>query len=161
IRRVFLQTNFIEGSASAMSVTYSAVLPVRDEIVGFVAGLLAAERLRRGTGAKTRSLSVHDQAVLVLRWFLDGTRLKQLARDNASASLPFGARDVVQARRHGASHYLQSTSLALNCDCETIRGAVDTFAGRGKPATHGSIIQSGDLAGARRQRDAASQAARV
>jgi hypothetical protein len=27
-------------------------------------------------------LSCHDQAVLVLRWFLDGTRMRQLAGDN-------------------------------------------------------------------------------
>lgn len=48
-----------------MSVTYSAMLPVRNETVDldFLAGLLAAERLRRGT----RALPVHDQAVLVLR----------------------------------------------------------------------------------------------
>jgi len=65
-----------------MSVTYTAVLPVRDETVDFLAGLLAAERLRRGTRSATRSLSAHDQAVLVLRWFLDGTRMRQLVRDN-------------------------------------------------------------------------------
>jgi len=58
------------------------VLPVRDETVDFLADLLAAERARRGTRGQTRSLSVHDQAVLVLRWFLDGTRMSQLARDN-------------------------------------------------------------------------------
>jgi hypothetical protein len=66
-----------------MSVTYAAVLPVRDETVDFLAGLLAAERLRPGTRADTRALSVRDQAVLVLRWFLDGTRMSQLSRDNA------------------------------------------------------------------------------
>jgi DDE superfamily endonuclease len=65
-----------------MSVTYTAVLPVREETVDFLAGLLAAERVRRGTRGDTRSLSVHDQAVLVLRWFLDGMRMRQLARDN-------------------------------------------------------------------------------
>jgi DDE superfamily endonuclease len=66
-----------------MSVTYAAVLPVRAETVEFLAGLLAAERARRGTRADTRALSCHDHAVLVLRWFLDGTRMSQLARDNA------------------------------------------------------------------------------
>jgi DDE superfamily endonuclease len=65
-----------------MSVTYTAVLPVREETADFLAGLLAAERVRRGTRGDTRSLSVHDQAVLVLRWFLDGMRMRQLARDN-------------------------------------------------------------------------------
>jgi hypothetical protein len=66
-----------------MSVTYTATLPVRDETVAFLTGLLDAERARRGTRASTRSLSCHDQAVLVLRWFLDNTRLAQLATDNA------------------------------------------------------------------------------
>jgi hypothetical protein len=49
--------------------------------VDFLAGLLAVERTRRGTRAKTRALSVREQAVLVLRWLLDGTRMRQLARD--------------------------------------------------------------------------------
>jgi len=40
-------------------------------------------RCARGTRQQTRSLSCHDQAVLVLRWFLDGTRVSPLARDNA------------------------------------------------------------------------------
>lgn len=66
-----------------MSVTYTATLPVRDETVAFLADLLTAERLRRGTRTGTRALTVHDQAVLVLRWFYDGTRVSQLARDNA------------------------------------------------------------------------------
>ncbi len=64
-----------------MSAKYTAVLPVRDETVDFLAELLMAERVR-GTQAETRALSCHDQAVLVLRWFLDGTRMKQLAMDN-------------------------------------------------------------------------------
>jgi hypothetical protein len=57
---VLLQINFIAGSASTMSVTYTAVLPVRDETVDFLSELLAGERLRRGTRASARSLSCHD-----------------------------------------------------------------------------------------------------
>jgi hypothetical protein len=83
MKAVLLQINFHKGSASTMSVTYTSVLPVRDDTVELLAGLLAAERLRRGTRAETRSLSCHDQAVLVLRWFLDGTWMSQLARGNA------------------------------------------------------------------------------
>lgn len=41
-----------------------------------------AERARRGTRAGTRKLGCVTQAVLILRWFLDGTRLRQLAADN-------------------------------------------------------------------------------
>jgi len=65
-----------------MSATCTAVLPVRQGTVDFLVGLLAAGRVRRGTRADTRVLSCHDQAVLVLRWFLSGTRMSQLARDN-------------------------------------------------------------------------------
>ena len=71
------------GSASAMSVTYTAILAMREETVSFLAGLLGHERRRRATRAQTRALTCLEQAVLVIRWFLDGTRLKQLAIDNA------------------------------------------------------------------------------
>jgi hypothetical protein len=66
-----------------MSVTYRATLTVREETVLFLSGLLHAERLRRGTRTGTRALTCFKQAVLVIRWFLDGTRLAQLAGDNA------------------------------------------------------------------------------
>lgn len=66
-----------------MSVTYTAVLPVRDETVAFLAERLDAERRDRGTRAGTRSLTCHAQSILILRWFLDGTRIAQLAIDNA------------------------------------------------------------------------------
>lgn len=65
-----------------MSVTYTAVLPVREHTVDVLTGLLTAERARRGTRSGTRALTCRDQAILVLRWFLDGTRMRQLARDN-------------------------------------------------------------------------------
>ena len=64
-------------------VTYTAVLPVDEDTVQFVSALLAADRRRRRTRPKRRALSCYRQAVLVLRWFLDGTRLAQLATDNA------------------------------------------------------------------------------
>src|SRR5213082_858188 len=61
-------------------VTYTAVLPAPDETVLFVSGLLAAERRRRGTRRGRRALGCYRQAVLILGWFLDGTRLAQLRR---------------------------------------------------------------------------------
>jgi hypothetical protein len=64
-------------------VTYTAVLPVAEETMLFVSGLLAAEQRRRRTRPKRRALGCFRQAVLVLRWFLDSTRLAQLATDNA------------------------------------------------------------------------------
>jgi DDE superfamily endonuclease len=65
------------------SVTYTAVLSVREETVLFVSALLHRERQQRGTRAGTRALTCFAQAILVIRWFLDGTRVKQLAGDNA------------------------------------------------------------------------------
>lgn len=69
-----------------MSVTYEAVLDMSEDSVQYLSGLLQAERLRRGTRKDTRALSTYQQAVLVLRWFLDDTRMSGLARDNAIAS---------------------------------------------------------------------------
>lgn len=66
-----------------MSVTYTATLTAREETVLYLAGLLHTERLRRGTRTATRCLGCFKQAILVLRWFLDNTRLVQLAGDNA------------------------------------------------------------------------------
>jgi hypothetical protein len=65
------------------SVTYTAVLDVRRETVIFLSSLLHAHRRAIGTRCGTRALGCFAQAVLVLRWFLDGTRLAQLATDNA------------------------------------------------------------------------------
>src|SRR4030088_3789515 len=69
-----------------MSVTYTAVLDTSEDSVLFLSSLLQAERLRRGTRRGTRVLGTYKQAVLVLRWFLDDTRMSGLARDNAIAS---------------------------------------------------------------------------
>ncbi|MEU7917001.1 HARBI1 family protein [Microbispora bryophytorum] len=64
------------------SVTYTAALDVRRETVLFLSGLLHAERRRRGTRQGRRALGCFAQAVLILRWFLDNTRIKQLAADH-------------------------------------------------------------------------------
>src|SRR3954469_4979617 len=69
-------------SRAAMSITYTATLPVRDETVLRVSALLHDERPRRGTRPGRRALSCYRQAVLVLRWLLDGTRMTQLSCDN-------------------------------------------------------------------------------
>jgi hypothetical protein len=82
MKMVLPEINFTRSPASIMSVTYTATLPVRQETVLYLSGLLQAERARRGTRGGTRALSCFKQAVLVLRWLLDGTRMKQLACDN-------------------------------------------------------------------------------
>lgn len=78
---VLLQINFIEV-LRLMSVTYTATLPARERTVVFLTSLLDDERRRRGTRAGRRALTTLGHAVLVLRWFLDATRVAQLATDN-------------------------------------------------------------------------------
>jgi hypothetical protein len=63
-------------------ITYRATLPIAPDVVAHLATLLAVERGRRGTRRGRRALSCGRQAVLVLRWFLDATRLAQLADDH-------------------------------------------------------------------------------
>ena len=63
-------------------VTYTAVLSIGEPVVTRLAGLLDAERRRRGTRRGRRALGSWRHAVLVLRWFLDATRIDQLAVDN-------------------------------------------------------------------------------
>jgi hypothetical protein len=64
------------------SITYTAVLDVSRATAEFLAKLLQEHRERLGTRKNTRALGPFKQAVLVLRWFVDGTRIAQLARDN-------------------------------------------------------------------------------
>jgi hypothetical protein len=100
-----------------MSVTYEAVLDVSEDSVLFLSALLDAERRRRGTRRGTRALGTYKQAVLVLRWFLDDTRMCQLARDNAiSGSTAYDYRDegiaVLAARRPGLHGALLAAKAA-------------------------------------------------
>jgi hypothetical protein len=156
---VLPQINFIWGSASTMSVTYTAALPVRDQTVDFLADLLAAERVRRGTRGQTRSLSCREQAILVLRWFLDGTRMSQLARDNAigkstgydylhegidalAAHAPSLHGALLAAKAAGYSHVSIDGTL-IETDRVTAPGptpGVDLW-WSGKHANHGGNIQ--------------------
>jgi hypothetical protein len=64
------------------SVTYSATLGIRRDTVLFLSALLREERHRRGTRRGRRAITRVAQAVLVLRWFLDNTRITQLAIDH-------------------------------------------------------------------------------
>lgn len=63
-------------------VTYTAVLDIREDTVYFLARLLMMRRTELGTRRGRRALGGYRQAVLVIRWFLDGTRLAQLAVDH-------------------------------------------------------------------------------
>ena len=105
-------------------VSYTAVLPVAEETVSFVSGLLAAERRRRGTRGRRRALGSYRQAVLVLRWFLDGTRLAQLAADH-------------RIGRSTAYRYLHEGIDALAAAAPGLRGAL--LAARAAGHTHVTV----------------------
>ena len=63
-------------------IPYRAMLDVPAELLRYLSRLLAAERRRRGTPARSRKLSCRDQALLALRWFRDRTRPERLAADH-------------------------------------------------------------------------------
>lgn len=142
-----------------MSVTYTAVLPVHDQTVDFLAGLLAAWRARLGTRAGTRSLSCRDHAILVLRWFCDATRVRQLAADNdiskttcydylhegidvLAAQAPSLHNALLAAKTAGYSHVIIDGTL-IETDRVAAPGptpGVDLW-WSGKHHTHGGNIQ--------------------
>jgi len=66
-----------------VTTTYSAILDIPRDTVAYLANLLLQRRQVLSTRTGRRALSVGKQALLILRWFLDNTRLSQLRRDNA------------------------------------------------------------------------------
>ena len=140
------------------SVTYSSVLDVRPSTMMFLARLLHQRREAIGTRTGRRSLSPWSQAVLVLRWFLDGTRIRQLAADNAIgvstcyrhlheavAVLAYCAPDIHEALMaavaHGATHINLDGTL-IHTDRLAARGPnrADLW-WSGKHKCHGGNIQ--------------------
>ncbi|WP_199044672.1 HARBI1 family protein [Glycomyces salinus] len=65
-----------------MSVAYTAFLPVDRAACEWFARRLIAHRRSIGTRKGTRRLTPWSQAVFVLRFLIDGTRIAQLAADN-------------------------------------------------------------------------------
>jgi hypothetical protein len=112
----------------ATSVAYTAYLTMREETVVFVASLLHRERVRRGTRTGTRKLACFAQAVLVIRWFLDGTRVAQLAGDN-------------QIGKSTAYDYLHEGIGALAAQAPGLQGALLAA----KAAGHPHVIIDGTL----------------
>src|SRR5215211_8274323 len=112
-------------------VTYSAVLPVSKETALFVSALLTAERRRRGTRSRRRALGCYRQAVLVLRWFCDGTRLAQLAADN-------------RIGRSTAYRYLHEGIKVLAAAAPGLRGALlaARAAGHSHLTVDGTLIRT-------------------
>jgi hypothetical protein len=114
-----------------MSVSYTATLPVRDETVAYLTGLLDTERRNRGTRTGTRKLTSHNQAVLILRWFLDGTRMNQLITDN-------------QISKSAAYDYLHEGIDVLAVQAPSLRSALlaAKAAGYSHVSIDGTIIET-------------------
>lgn len=101
------------GAPRVVRCHLTAVLDVRRATAEHVAKLLHEYRERLGTRKGTRALGVFKQGVLVLRWFVDGTRLAQLARDN-QISVPAAHRYLHEGLTVLADHAPDlSTSLEL------------------------------------------------
>jgi len=142
-----------------MSVTYVATLSVREETVLSLSSLLHVERQRRGTRRNRRALSCFKQAVLVIRWLLDGTRVKQLAVDNGigkstayeylyegiavlAAQAPQLESALLAAKMAGYSHINIDGTLIETDRCHTPgpTPGVDLW-WSGKHANHGGNVQ--------------------
>jgi hypothetical protein len=108
------KTGFAEDQVLARKlhvITYRATLPIATPVVAHLANLLAAERRRRGTRRGQRALSTRRQAVLVLRWFPDTTRLRQLATDHRVVVVD---RLPLPPRRHQRRHRRATHALAVD-----------------------------------------------
>lgn len=64
-------------------ISYSATLDVSRDLATALARLLSANRRARRTRKHTRALTCWSQAVLILRFFRDATRIAALSRDTA------------------------------------------------------------------------------
>ena len=80
---ILRQKDPTEGPYAPTSVISTAVLDVRRSTAEHLARLLRDHRAVIGNRRRRRALGCFRQAVLILRWLIDGTRLAQLASDNA------------------------------------------------------------------------------
>jgi hypothetical protein len=64
-------------------ITFTCVLEARRETVYLLSRLLHQRRCQLGTRAGARAPGPFKHAVTALRWFMDNTRVRQSAADNA------------------------------------------------------------------------------
>jgi hypothetical protein len=139
-------------------IVFSAALPVSRETVYFLARLLHQRRQEMGTRRGTRALGPFKQAVLVLRWFLDATRVAQLAVDNRislstaytrlhegidvlAALAPHAHEALAAARAAGVTHVnLDGTLIGTDRVARTGPNGADLW-WSGKHKRHGGNIQ--------------------
>ena len=101
-------------------IPYRAMLDVPAALLRYLSRLLAAERRHRGTPARSRKLSCRDQALLVLRWFRDRTRIEALGRDHGIS-------------RATAYRYVAEAVDVLSAQAPTLTEALDRAIAEGVP----------------------------
>jgi hypothetical protein len=111
------------------------MLDVPAELLRYLTRLLAAERRRRGTPARSRKLSCRDQAVLALRWFRDRTRIGRLAVDHGIS-------------RATACRYVDEAVDALSAQAPGLDEALERALAEGVPYVilDGKIFETDRLA---------------
>ncbi|WP_433469318.1 transposase family protein [Spirillospora sp. CA-128828] len=126
-------------------IPWRATLDVSRELAQYLAGLLQAERHRRGTPKASRALTCFWHAVLVLRWFRDRADPTTLALDHGGSRttayryideaievLAGQALDLHQALRQakdqGAAHLVLDGTLISSDRCSE-----QTISVRGRP----------------------------
>jgi hypothetical protein len=112
-----------------LSAAYTAFPPVDRAACDRLAHRLTAHRRAIGTRKGTRRLAPWSQAVLVLRFLIDGTRLAQLAADNHLPSTT-------------AYDHLWEGLEALAAAAPSLHDAIDTAraAGDGHIGLEGTLI---------------------
>jgi len=144
-------------------IAYRATLDVPRELVQFVAGLLLAERHRRGTPRGSRALTCFRQAVLGLRWFRDRTTADALARDHGvsratayryvdeviavlAGQAPGLAEALERAREEGLAHVILDGTVIICDRCKqpalSVKGEVIDLWYSGKAHAHGGNVQA-------------------
>jgi len=112
-------------------VTYTGVLPIGEHTVARLARLLADDQRQRRTRKGRRALNPWRHAVLVLRWFLDATRVAQLTVDNGIG-------------RSTAYRYLHEGIDALAATAPSLHGALlaAKTAGHTHVALDGTLVRT-------------------
>ena len=112
-------------------VTYTGVLPIGEHTAARLARLLADDQRQRRTRKGRRALNPWRHAVLVLRWFLDATRVAQLAVDNGIG-------------RSTAYRYLHEGIDALAAAAPSLHGALlaAKAAGHTHVALDGTLVRT-------------------
>lgn len=116
-------------------IPYRAMLDVPAELLRYLSRLLAAERRRRGTPARSRRLTCRDQAILALRWFRDRTRIGRLAIDHGIS-------------RATAYRYVEEAVDVLSAQAPGLEQALDRALADGVPylVLDGKLFETDRLA---------------